>query len=94
MWFCTRSGSLPSRRCERCFDFSSSLRRSNVSRFEDAASLELTSFFAYSDVTPLRLNASHCIASIDDTVVFDSANHIYASFVLSPTSTISFSHVP
>lgn len=42
----------------------------------------------------MHLNASHCIASIDDTVVFDSANHIYASFVLSPTSTISFSHVP
>lgn len=65
-----------------------------MSRFEDAASLELTSFFAYSDVTPMYLNASHCIASMDDTVVFDSAKHIYASFVLSPTSTISFSHVP
>lgn len=65
-----------------------------MSRFDDVASLELTSFFAYSDVAQLRLSTPHCVASMDGTVVFDSAKHIYASFVLSPTSTISFSHVP
>lgn len=65
-----------------------------MSRFDDVASLELTSFFAYSDVTPLRLSTPHCIASIDGTVVFDSANHIHAPFVLSLASTISVSPVP
>ena len=65
-----------------------------MSRFDDVASLELTSFFAYSDVTQLRLSTPHCVASIDGTVVFDSANHIHASFVLSPASIISFSPVP
>ena len=63
--------------------------RRNVSRFADSFTLEYTSFFAYSDVTPLRLLTPDCTSSIDDSVVFDDAHQVYTPFVLSPASRLS-----
>lgn len=72
-----------------CGDLFSSLTHRNVSRFADSFTLEYTSFFAYSDVTPLRLLTPDCTSSIDNNVVFDDTHQVYTPFVLSPASRLS-----
>ena len=65
-----------------------------MSRFADAFAIEYTSFFAYSDVAPLRLLTPDCTATIDDVIVYDDPRQIYTPFVLSPASSVASPCLP